>query len=376
MKRLKIAYVTTYNALDVNNWSGLGYFIAKTLEKHLGNVEFIGNLKIRKYLLNYLKKAYCKLIEHKYFHEERTKKVGQYYAFQVENLLKGKNYDLIFSPGTIPIAYLDTKIPKIFWADANWHSMLDYYFQNVSKLSIKDGDRMEQLALSTSLLAIYSSNWAANTALKFYNVSEEKVKVIPFGANITEVPILEDIKHKLNIPIKLLFVGRDWERKGGEIAYNTMVELNNMGIKCTLTVVGCTPPELFTKNKNLIVIPFIDKNNPSERKILNNLYADSNFFILPSRKEAYGVVFCEACAFGLPILSSITGGIPTIVKDGVNGYLLPLEANGIDYAKKINDIIDSGEYENLCKSTRQRYEEELNWDVSGQKLAKILSEYF
>ena len=47
MKKLKIAYITTYDATDVNNWSGLGYYIAKTLEKHVGDIEYVGNLNYR-----------------------------------------------------------------------------------------------------------------------------------------------------------------------------------------------------------------------------------------------------------------------------------------------------------------------------------------
>lgn|GEM_PF-2579344 len=61
-------------------------------------------------------------------------------------------------------------------------------------------------------------------------------------------------------------------------------------------------------------------------------------------------------------------GTPTIVKHGVNGYLLPLKADGKDYAEKIIEIINSGTYEHLCNSSRQRYEEVLNWDTAGKKL--------
>jgi len=124
------------------------------------------------------------------------------------------------------------------------------------------------------------------------------------------------------------------------------------------------------------VIPFLNKNKKEDAEILRKLYIESNFFIMPSRKEFYGVVFCESAAFGLPVLSSITGGIPTIVKDGVNGYLLPLSADGKDYAEKIIEIINSGTYEHLCNSSRQRYEEVLNWDIAGKNLEKKLKELY
>ena len=60
-----------------------------------------------------------------------------------------------------------------------------------------------------------------------------------------DVPSKEEIlriRKKLIKKIKLLWVGVDWERKGGHIAYSTMVELNNRGIETELIVCGCTPP--------------------------------------------------------------------------------------------------------------------------------------
>lgn len=251
--------------------------------------------------------------------------------------------------------------------------MVGYYFKNVSNLSVRDGDRMEKKALDTSTLAIYSSHWAADAAVGYYKSSNEKVKVIPFGANVSNVPNWNELDHKLDRKIKLLFVGKDWERKGGKIAFDTMKELNQKGVETNLTVVGCIPPVQFN-DKNVTVIPFLDKNKIEDRNELRKLYLESNFFIMPSRMEAYGIVFCEAAAFGLPVLSTITGGIPTIVKDGVNGYLLPLEADGKAYAEKIIQIISGGSYRALCISSRKRYDEVLNWDAAGKMLSYIVKE--
>jgi len=356
MKKLKIAYVTTYNALDVNNWSGLGYYIAKTVEKYLGELTYIGDLRPKRFIRHIIKRGYNKFIG-KVYDKTRSELIGKEYAYLVEKELKGRKFDLIFSPGTIPIAYLETNIPIVFWTDANFNGMIDYYFENLSDETIRNGNKMEKRALENCSLAIYSSDWAANGAVEFYGINPTKVKVIPFGANIDNIPSEEVLQHKISSPLKLLFVGRDWERKGGNIAYNTMKSLNEKGFEAHLTVVGCIPPIADQKMK---VIPFLNKNKKEDAEILRRLYIESNFFIMPSRKECYGVVFCESAAFGLPVLSSITGGIPTIVKDGVNGYLHPLNADGKDYAEKIIEIINSGTYEHLCNSSLQRYEEVLN----------------
>ena len=370
MQKLKIAYISTYNAENINNWSGTGYYIAKTLEKYLGEITFIGNLDSKKYIRHDIKRVRYK-ITGRVYDPTRSKLMGKRYARKIEEQLKGKNYDLIFSPGTIPVAYLESKIPVVFWTDSNFHGMIDYYLRNLCYETIMDGNLIEKMALEKSALAIYSSDWAANGAVDFYKINPNKVKVVPFGANISNVSSENELKHKLNEEIKLLFVGKDWKRKGGNKAFETMKELNKRGIDTNLTIVGCIPPKPYNDEK-LVVIPFLDKNKNEDSRVLRKLYLESDFFIVPSRLECYGIVFCEAAAFGLPVLSSITGGIQTIVKDGINGYLLPLESDGSEFANKIIEIKENRNYEQLCISSRQRYNEVLNWDVAGKKLKQLI----
>jgi len=373
MKKLKIAYISSYNSEDANNWSGLGYYISKTLQEHVGDVEYFGSLKYKNNYKLYYNKIVNKFIYKKNYMYDHTETVGRQYAKQVNEWLKGKSFDLIFSPGTIPIAYLDTNIPIVFWTDATFASMIDYYFTNLSEKTIQDGNKMEQEALDRCSLAIYSSDWAADSALNNYKVEANKVKVIPFGANIKKVPEEKDVFKELNDTVKLLFVGKGWDRKGGTLAVESLIELKKMGIDATLTIVGSKPPAEMILPKNVTVFEFLDKNKKEDFNLLYNLYKCADFFLLPTRKECYGVVFCEANSFGLPIITSNTGGISTIVEDGENGYKLPLNSKAKEYALKIKEIIDKpSDYKQLSAKSRKRYDSLLNWNSAGFKLQSIL----
>jgi glycosyltransferase involved in cell wall biosynthesis len=162
-----------------------------------------------------------------------------------------------------------------------------------------------------------------------------------------------------------LFLGREWERKGGAIAVETTIALNEMGLKTELIIVG-TQPDSKVPSECVTVVGFLDKNKKQERAQLEQLLKDCHFMHVPTRGDAFSLAFCEASAFGLPVISTATGGVPDVVANGINGQLLPLEARGPDYAKVILDLFSDREaYENLVMSSRKAYDENFNWGAWG-----------
>ena len=88
---------------------------------------------------------------------------------------------------------------------------------------------------------------------------------------------------------------------------------------------------------------------------------------MPTRAECAGIVFCEASAFGVPSITTNTGGVSTNVQDGINGFALPPEATATDYAEKIEELFfDDAAYRQLIKNSRKKFEEELNWEHWGK----------
>ena len=118
---------------------------------------------------------------------------------------------------------------------------------------------------------------------------------------------------------------------------------------------------------------FLNRNNETERNLLNQLRAEADLFLLPTKAECSGIVFCEACAYSLPSLTYDTGGISNYVINGENGYRLPLSAGGADFAKKIRDIINNGdELTRLKKNARRKYEDDLNWETAGRRISEVI----
>ena len=95
---------------------------------------------------------------------------------------------------------------------------------------------------------------------------------------------------------------------------------------------------------------------------------------MPSRAEAYGQVFCEAAAFGLPALSNSVGGIPSIVVDGETGFLLTPGSPPRAYADTIEGALaDPERYAGIGLAARARYRAVLNWRAFGERLMAALA---
>ncbi len=172
----------------------------------------------------------------------------------------------------------------------------------------------------------------------------------------------------------MFFIGTDWERKGGEIAFEALLKLEELGIQAELTVCGCIPPDRFS-HERMSVIPFLNRRDEAQRRQLESLFETSDFLFLPTRGETYGMVFCEASSFGLPSITTNTGGVSGAVMEGENGYMLPPDARGSEYAELIARIYrDDQRYTELVKSSRAAFESRLNWDVWGMTVTKLIHE--
>ena len=272
-------------------------------------------------------------------------------------------YDLPFSIGSSEIAFLRTDVPIVHLTDATYAQMVGYYDGfDMGVRRNRDADMIQRKAYGVSTQLILMSHWTAISAMNDYDVPEEKINVLRFGAN-QDVPdrLLE--RHRCG-KLRLLFVGKDWKRKGGQIAVDALNAIRSRGIDAELTMVGCDAPKEVLNIPHLTVHPYVED--------VASFFTDADVFILPTRAECAGIVFCEASAYGLPSFATDTGGVPDYVEDGVNGRLLSISATGEDFADAIAELWSDQETMDAMRvSSRRRYEEELNWDVWVQHFERI-----
>jgi glycosyltransferase involved in cell wall biosynthesis len=375
---MKIGYTTYFDAKDIGAWSGTIYNIAQSIAKQGFDIEYIDNLQRFSHKLYKFKSVYYKLIK-KHYLRLREPVINRSVARQIQAKIKKINPDLIFSAGALEISSLECKQPIVFWTDATFAGLVNLHFdyKNLNKRSIINGNKLEQSAYDRSSLILFSSDWAAKTAIENYIVDKNKIRIIPFGANIKTDFSYDEMKRiirtkKMDV-IKILFVGVNWYRKGGDILIQSVKELIKSGYKIELNVIGTNPKLNDEDLKFTKIHGFLRKWIPQENKKIIDLYTSSHIFIMPTKAEAYGIVFCEANAFGLPAIGPSIGGVPTIIKDGINGYLLKPEKTVESTIKIFSDIFtDKEKYYELSLSSFNEYKTRLNWTVSAKKVSELI----
>ena len=265
--------------------------------------------------------------------------------------------------------------PLVHHSDATFRNVCDYYpqYSNLWSAARRAGERTTRRALANAAFSFYPSRWAAESAISDYDAPRDCVSVVPYGANMTEPPTREEaLSPRPQEVCRLLWIGGDWERKGGPLTFDTMLELNRRGIPTELTTVGGRPADGRT-HPRYVSHGFLNKQVPLEREQYRALWASASFFMLPSVGETFGAVFCEAAAHAVPPIATRTGGVPDAVEHGRGGVLLPTTATAEQAADAIAAVWrDTAAYRRLATGARDRYESVLNWTAWGDAVTPLL----
>jgi glycosyltransferase involved in cell wall biosynthesis len=273
------------------------------------------------------------------------------------------------------VAELAAKVPVINVSDATFALMRNFYanFENYDTATARAGERAEKQAIVRSAHNCFSSGWAARSAVEHYGAKPDDVSVIPWGCNL---PFVAPERARLSAgdgPCRLLFIGGDWQRKGGDLVLETVRLLQQRGFPVTLDIVGAQPPGGMPDLAGVTHRGFLSKGDPAQFQQLHDLYRDAAFLFLPTRQDCTPMVFSEANAYGTPALSRDVGGVGGVIEDGVNGYLMPYEATPGDFADRIErSWSDRAGYDALRQSSRTIYETRLNWPVWAREMRGLV----
>lgn len=279
--------------------------------------------------------------------------------------------DLVIVLGWYPLRS-KSGVPVLYWGDATTGQRINEspHWSGLSKRTAVNAGRVEAEALNGLAGSLWASRWAATDAAERYGL--RRTSVAPFAANIPDPG-----PRQRNLPgqgVELLSVGVKWHRKGMDTAVQAADALRAGGMNVHLHVVGVDAPDETWLREHVTYHGRLSKEVPEEAAKLAALYAAADVFLLPTRNEPFGIVFQEAAAHGLPVVTSDVGGVPEVVEEGVTGVTLPGSATPADYAEAVLRVLQPDTYDRIAAAARTRYEAEFTWERAAERVVQISKE--
>jgi glycosyltransferase involved in cell wall biosynthesis len=153
-----------------------------------------------------------------------------------------------------------------------------------------------------------------NSIINDYSCNPQKVECIyyaPFIETRERANSADRYRNK-----RILFVGIEWERKGGPLLIEAFKRVLTAIPDAHLSIVGCRPD---------VSVSNVDVFGLVEQDRLNLYYETSSIFCLPTRREPFGIAFIEAMSHSLPVIGTNVGALPEFILDGVNGYRIDID---------------------------------------------------
>lgn len=243
--------------------------------------------------------------------------------------LNGPPPDVIWSSaGEIIAPFLFTRskfirtplVLDLDWTLEQQETLAPHYFNRPPKRGVRLGVArlLEQLLWRRVSVFTPWSTWAADS-LRRQGVQDARIHVLPPGIDLDQWQPPAAGRHPGEGPLRLLFVGGDFNRKGGDILLTAMRTV--LRGRCELDIVTRDQVESGPGVR-------VHRAEPNSDR-LRHLYKEADIFVMPTRAECFGIATIEAMACGLPVIVGDVGGVRDIVDDGETGWLIPPEGRAL-----------------------------------------------
>ena len=157
-----------------------------------------------------------------------------------------------------------------------------------------------------------------------FRIPPERVVATYAGPNmdLQSIQAATPSRHQIGPPT-ILFVGRQFHRKGGDVLVESFRRVRVRVPDARLVIAGQPPG--FVQGPGITCLGDLDKNTPAGWAALAAAYTSADIFALPTRFEPFGIAFVEAMHFGLPCIGPRAWAVPEIIVDGETGYTVPVD---------------------------------------------------
>ncbi len=224
------------------------------------------------------------------------------------------------------------------------------YYSGIQGVIVGIGRSIELFVWEHADFLVVLGQKAKQELTRDWGIEPGKIGVVEQGVDskffVPDVMRLDNLKKIYAIPDNYcLFVGRLSPLKGPQYLLRALVDID---VNCLIVGDGPFRRELKTMTQELGISRKVTFTGLMPLSDVKALYGGALFFVLPTLKEGSPLVILEAMSSSLPVISTNISGIPDVVKDGYNGFLIP-PADIVSLRKRIEDLTKDPE---LRKSMR------------------------
>jgi glycosyltransferase involved in cell wall biosynthesis len=204
-------------------------------------------------------------------------------------------------------------VPHFLYTDHTHLSNLESPFFDRRRLRVPRWRALERQIYANTARTFVRSHNIRSDLMKHYGMPADKVVCVYAGANVDVVhdapPSNDGYANQ-----RILFVGGDWERKGGLELAAAFARVLDSVPGAHLTIAGCKPGLGMSNCTEL---------GPVRITELSRHFAESSVFCLPTRLEPFGISVLEAMLHRLPVVGSSEGALPDMIREGATGHIVP-----------------------------------------------------
>lgn len=293
-------------------------------------------------------------------HLYRTRFILRYFNKLVATELTRDKYDFVFQTQSL-FQNITSDVPTFLYTDHTNLNNLNYSDINPWEyLGTASYQRQEKRIYENARMVFVMSGNIRKSLLKQYGIPDKRIRLVYAGSN-TGTTAFNPNKYQSR---KILFVGKDWHRKGGPLLLKAFGQVLQEIPSAQLIIIGCRPR---TPLPNCLILGEVGLDQ------VRQAYEEAAVFCMPTRREPFGLVFIEAMSRRLPIVASDIGALPELVENGRNGFSLP--ADPMLYAEKLIQLLNNPDTAAAFGAyAAEKISEVYNWNHVGEGIAQGIRE--
>lgn len=240
----------------------------------------------------------------------------------------------------------------------------------LARLDFLPNAAMDRAVFRAASAIVSTSRWAADDVVRQLPAVADRVHVMPYPVPLDGFDrewINERAARPAEAPVRVLFVGGDWARKGGPDLLEAW-RVGGFADRARLDVVTDWPGVSALDAGGLRV----HRGVRAYTAEWFELWRSADVFVMPTRGEAFGMVFQEAAAAGLPAIGTKLNAIPEIVQHAATGLLVPPDDPAALRQALDRLVDDSALRRRLGTAARERSERVASLDRYASRLSELV----